>query len=45
MPCSSELVIKGYMTASAKITRFRLVAPLQAEGISRDDYRAEFEYE
>lgn len=40
-----ELVIKGYITASAKVTRFRVIAPLQAEGINPDDYRAEFEYE
>ena len=44
-PVTRELVIKGYITASAKITRFRLVEPLRAEGINPDDYRAEFEYE
>ena len=44
-PVTRDLVIKGYITASAKITRFRLVAPLEAEGINPDDYRAEFEYE
>ena len=42
---TQEWVIKGYITASAKITRFRLVEPLRAEGINPDDYRAEFEYE
>ncbi|QMV73857.1 DUF2621 family protein [Comamonas piscis] len=44
-PVTRELVIKGYITASAKVTRFRLVEPLRAEGINPDDYRAEFEYE
>ena len=42
---TQEWGIKGYITASAKITRFRLVEPLRAEGINPDDYRAEFEYE
>ena len=40
-----ELVIKGYITDSAKITRFRLVEPLRAEGINPADYQAEFDYE
>ncbi|MDH5600612.1 MAG: DUF2621 family protein [Gammaproteobacteria bacterium] len=40
-----EHVIKGYITASAKVTRSRLVAPLQAEGINPEDYQAEFDYE
>ena len=40
-----ELVIKGYITSSAKVTRFRLIAPLRAEGINPDDYREEFDYE
>ena len=40
-----ELVIKGYITASAKITRYRLVEPLKAEGINPADYQAEFDYE
>lgn len=44
-PVTRELVIKGYITASAKVTRFRLVEPLRAEGINPDDYRAEFDYE
>lgn len=44
-PVTRELVIKGYITASAKITRFRLVEPLRAEGINPDDYQAEFDYE
>lgn len=44
-PVTRELVVKGYITASAKVTRFRMVEPLRAEGINPDDYRAEFEYE
>lgn len=44
-PVTCDCVIKGYITASAKITRFRLVVPLRAEGIDPDDYRAEFDYE
>jgi predicted enzyme related to lactoylglutathione lyase len=44
-PVTRELVIRGYITASAKITRYRLVEPLRAEGIDPDDYRAEFDYE
>ena len=40
-----ELVIKGYITSSAKVTRFRLIEPLRAEGINPDDYREEFDYE
>ena len=40
-----EIVIKGYITASAKVTRYRLVAPLRAEGINPDDYREDFDYE
>ena len=40
-----ELVIKGYITSSAKVTRFRLVEPLRAEGIDPADYQAEFDYE
>lgn len=40
-----EIVIKGYITASAKVTRYRLVGPLRAEGIDPDDYREEFDYE
>jgi catechol 2,3-dioxygenase-like lactoylglutathione lyase family enzyme len=44
-PVTRELVIKGYITASAKITRYRLVEPMRAEGIDPDDYRAEFDYE
>ena len=44
-PVTRELVIKGYITASAKITRYRLVEPLKAEGINPADYQAEFDYE
>ena len=40
-----ELVIKGYITSSAKVTRYRLIEPLRAEGIDPDDYRTEFDYE
>ena len=40
-----ELVIKGYITSSAKVTRYRLVEPLRAEGINPDDYPEEFAYE
>ena len=34
-----------YITASAKITRYRLVEPLRSEGINPDDYREDFDYE
>ena len=44
-PVTRELVIKGYITASAKVTRYRLVEPLRAEGINPDDYREDFDYE
>ena len=44
-PVTRDLVIKGYITASAKVTRFRLVEPLRAEGIDPADYQAEFDYE
>ena len=40
-----EHVIKGYITSSAKVTRSRLIEPLNAEGINPDDYKAEFDYE
>lgn len=43
-PVTCDCVIKGYITASAKITRFRLVDAAR-EGINLDDYRAEFDYE
>jgi len=38
-----EWVIKGFITASAKINRHRLHAPLRAEGIDPDAYREDFE--
>lgn len=44
-PVTREHVIKGYITSSAKVTRSRLIAPLQAEGIDPEDYQAEFDYE
>ena len=44
-PVTRDLVIKGYITASAKVTRFRLVEPLKAEGIDPAQYQAEFDYE
>ena len=44
-PVTREHVIKGYITASAKLTRSRLIEPLKAEGINPDDYQAEFDYE
>ncbi|WP_027016021.1 DUF2621 family protein [Comamonas composti] len=44
-PVTRELVIKGYITSSAKITRYRLAEPLRAEGINPDDYKTDFDYE
>lgn len=44
-PVTREHVIKGYITASAKATRYRLIEPLRAEGINPDDYQEEFDYE
>ncbi|MDH5204588.1 MAG: VOC family protein [Hylemonella sp.] len=44
-PVTRELVIKGYITSSAKITRYRLIEPLRAQGIKPEDYQAEFDYE
>ena len=44
-PVTRELVIKGYITSSAKVTRYRLVEPLRAEGVNPDDYREDFDYE
>ena len=38
-----EHVIRGYILSSAKITRYRLVEPLRAEGIDPDKYQAEFD--
>lgn len=44
-PVTREHVIKGYITSSAKVTRSRLIAPLEAEGINPADYQTEFDYE
>lgn len=44
-PVTRELVIKGYITASAKVTRYRLIEPLRAQGINPDDYQEDFDYE
>lgn len=44
-PITRELVIKGYITSSAKVTRSRLIEPLRAEGINPEDYQAAFDYE
>lgn len=44
-PVTRELVIRGYITSSAKVTRSRLIEPLRAEGINPDDYRDDFDYE
>lgn len=44
-PVTREHVIKGYITASAKVTRSRLIEPLKAEGINPEDYQKEFDYE
>lgn len=38
-----EHVIRGYILASAKITRYRLVEPLRAHGIDPNRYKAEFD--
>ena len=42
---NEDLVIRGYITSSAKVTRYRLIEPLRAEGIDPDDYKEEFAYE
>lgn len=44
-PVTRELVIKGYITSSAKATRYHLVEPLGAEEINPDDYREDFDCE
>lgn len=44
-PVTRELVIRGYITSSAKVTRYRLIEPLRAEGIDPADWQAEFDYE
>lgn len=38
-----EYVIRGFIMASAKITRYRLIDPLRKNGINPDDYQAEFD--
>jgi hypothetical protein len=38
-----EHVIRGYILSSAKITRYRPVEPLRAEGIDPENYQAEFD--
>lgn len=35
------IVIKGYVTASAKGPRHRLIEPLRAEGINPEDFDCE----
>ena len=42
---TTEHVIKGFITSSAKVTRYRLIEPLKSEGINPDHYQAEFDYE
>lgn len=42
-PVTREHVIRGYILSSAKITRYRLVEPLQRCGIDPERYRAEFD--
>ncbi len=42
-PVTREHVIRGYILASAKIKRDRLIEPLKACGINPDNYKEEFE--
>jgi len=42
-PVTREHVIRGYILASAKIKRNRLIEPLKQCGIDPDDYREEFD--
>jgi predicted enzyme related to lactoylglutathione lyase len=42
-PVTREHVIRGYILASAKITRYRLIEPLRKCGIDPDSYREEFD--
>jgi catechol 2,3-dioxygenase-like lactoylglutathione lyase family enzyme len=42
-PVTREFVIRGYILASAKITRYRLIEPLRQCGIDPDAYRQEFD--
>lgn len=41
-PVAREHVIRGYILASAKVTRYRLIEPLRRCGIDPDNYREEF---
>lgn len=42
-PVAREHVIRGYILASARVTRYRLIEPLRRCGIDPDRYREEFE--
>ncbi len=42
-PVTHEHVIRGYILASAKIKRNRLIEPLKKCGINPDDYKEEFD--
>lgn len=42
-PVTREHVIRGYILASAKVTRYRLVEPLRRCGIDPECYREEFD--
>lgn len=42
-PVTREHVIRGYILASAKIKRNRLIEPLKQCGINPDDYKEEFD--
>ncbi len=42
-PVTREHVIRGYIMASAKVTRFRVIEPLRKNGIDPDQYREAFE--
>ncbi len=44
-PVTTEHVIKGFITSSAKVTRSRMIQPLKDEGINPDDYKEDFDYE
>jgi catechol 2,3-dioxygenase-like lactoylglutathione lyase family enzyme len=41
-PVTREHVIRGYIMASAKVTRYRLIEPLRRCGIDPDAYQDEF---
>jgi predicted enzyme related to lactoylglutathione lyase len=42
---TKDAVVRGYILASARVTRSRAIEPLRAHGYDPDDYRAEFEAE